>query len=418
MPTLLRAVSAAVALLTSGSGTVNAPHEWLQFRLNQNNNAVLPGTLSVAWTVKTGAGFSSSPAIVDDAMYIGNNAGVLYAIDYHTGNVLWTFTAKAPLMSNPIVSGDMVIVGEGDQNTYSRGDDGPMSVGGGENALIAVGRADGKERWRVTLDGSAMPTPALINGTLVQHIGSGLLAAVDPREGTVMYSRDIRSIASMSAALPLDGTHFVSAGASRNIVWNFNVKDGTTAWLKRFPRTASGLGDCPPAGDGTRVYCDYLMPPDGYNATGAGQLATEHIYAIDAASGTLDWDVPAESGTVPAWNEAAIPLADSGRVFAGSSISPWMHAYDAVTGALLWRTPVHGAVKGGIAAKDGRLYFGDANGDLWALDEQSGRAIGVRHYDTSFNVGSPVIAGNTLIVGSNTGLIIATPLSAIAAPPR
>lgn len=397
---------------------MNAPHEWLQFRLNQSNNAVLAGTLAVTWSLKTGGGFSSSPAIVDNAMYIGNNAGVLYAIDYHTGKVLWTYAAKAPLMSNPIVTGDVVIVGEGDQNTSSHGDDGTMLVGAGENALIAVGRADGKERWRVTLDGSAMPTPALIDGTLVQHIGSGLLAAIDPRAGTVIYSKDIRSVASMSAALPIDNTHFVSAGASRNIVWNFNAKDGSAAWLKHFSRTASGLGDCPPAGDGTRVYCDYLMPPDGYNETGVGQLATEHIYALDAASGKLDWDVPAESGTVPAWNEAAIPLIDNGRVFAGSSIAPWMHAYDAATGALVWRTPVHGAVKGGIAAKDGRLYFGDTNGDLWALDERTGSTLGVRHYDTSFNVGSPVIAGNTLIIGSNTGLIIATPLSAIALPRR
>ena len=128
MPTVLRAVSAAVALLTSGSGTVNAPHEWLQFRLNQSNNAVLAGTLAVTWSLKTGGGFSSSPAIVDNAMYIGNNAGVLYAIDYHTGKVLWTYAAKAPLMSNPIVTGDVVIVGEGDQNTSSHGDDGTMLV--------------------------------------------------------------------------------------------------------------------------------------------------------------------------------------------------------------------------------------------------------------------------------------------------
>ena len=403
----------AVALAGTRHAGLTSPHEWLQFRLNAANNAVLPGTLATSWVVHTGGGFSSSPALVDDTVYIGNNAGELFALDAATGKTRWKFAAKAPLMSNPLVIDDSVIVGEGDQNTYVHSNDDAMSVGSGENAIISVDRRNGKERWRVTMDGSAMPTPALIGGKLVHHGGSGLLAALDPSSGKILYTRDLSSIASMSAAVPLDDDRFVSAGQAQNAVWAFHANDGSTLWNSRFPRAASGVGDCPPAADRTRVYCDYLMPPDGYKETGVGQLATQHVYALDASTGNVLWDVATESGTAPRFNEASIPLLDKGTIFAGSSVAPWMHAFDASTGKLAWRTAVHGPVKGGVVAKDGALYFGDLAGYLWALDENSGRVLGCKHFKTVFNVGSPIIAGRTLIIGSNTGDIIATPLSDI-----
>jgi outer membrane protein assembly factor BamB len=217
----------------------------------------------------------------------------------------------------------------------------------------------------------------------------------------------------MSAARPIEGERFVSAGQTQNSVFAFNARDGSTAWSARLPLQASGVGDCPPAADGTRVFCDYLMPPDGYNQTGVGQLATQHLYALNARDGSMLWDVTTESGTVPPWNEASIPLVDKAMLFAGSSVAPWMHAFDVSNGRMLWRAPVRGVVKGGVVAKDGVIYFGDLSGYIWALDERTGHAIGTKHFNTSFNVGSPIIAGKTLIIGSNTGQIIATPLSAI-----
>jgi eukaryotic-like serine/threonine-protein kinase len=417
MRAYLRVTGLASLLLSLGVAhpNVNSPSEWVQFRLNGFNNAVLSGDLETAWLVGTDGGFSSSPALVDGTLYIGNNAGSLYAINVATGKTLWRFFAKAPLMSNPLVTGDLVIVGEGNQNSHTSGDDGPAmeEVGTGENAIIAIGRRDGKERWRVTMDGSAMPTPAIVKGILVHHGGSGLLAGIDPAHGTVVYSRDLKSIASMSAALPIDGERFVSAGQTQNSVFAFNARDGSTAWSARLPLRASGVGDCPPAGDGTRVFCDYVMPPDGYNQTGVGQLATQHVYALSSSDGRMLWDVATESGTVPPWNEASIPLVDHAILFAGSSLAPWMHAFDTANGRMLWRTPVRGVVKGGVVAKDGVIYFGDLSGYIWALEEQTGRVVGSKRFNTSFNVGSPIIAGKTLIIGSNTGQIIATPLSAI-----
>ena len=50
---------------------------------------------------------------------------------------------------------------------------------------------------------------------------------------------------------------------------------------------------------------------------------------------------------------------------------------------------------------------------MWALDEKTGKALGVKHFKTKFNVGSALVVGRTLIIGSQTGRIVAIPLDAI-----
>ncbi|MBV8374019.1 MAG: PQQ-binding-like beta-propeller repeat protein, partial [Candidatus Eremiobacteraeota bacterium] len=90
----------------------HSSHDWTQFRLGPDNNAVVGGSLNVTWRVETGGQISASPTLADNVVYIGNNNGTLYAIDAPTGRTLWTFQARNPLMSAPLLVGDLVIVGE------------------------------------------------------------------------------------------------------------------------------------------------------------------------------------------------------------------------------------------------------------------------------------------------------------------
>ncbi len=74
-----------------------------------------------------------------------------------------------------------------------------------------------------------------------------------------------------------------------------------------------------------------------------------------------------------------------------------------------------GAIKGGIAEVGGTLYFADLGGYLWAVRASDGRVIGRKNMRAPFNVGSPLVAGQTLIVGSRGGTLFAVPLAAIRA---
>jgi outer membrane protein assembly factor BamB len=386
---------------------------WTQFRLGPQNNAVVAGTLETTWRIETGGQISASPTVVDGTLYIGNNNGSLYAIDVSSGQIIWKAHVTNPLMSAPLVYGDAVIVGEGDPTSRSSSPSEPVMVGQGPSALIAFDRHSGAIRWQAPLTGSAMPTPAIIDGILVNHDGAGWINGIDPSTGEKRYANSIGSMASMTAILPVDGGDFITAGVGSNAVWRLHADGGSVVWRSPFSKGASGIGDCPQVSDGVRVFCDYVSPvfPDQW--TVIGDLAVERVYAVDLRSGAQRWDVALEAGTLPGRNEAAIPLLSGGLLYLGSSVAPWMHALDAASGILTWETPTRGAVKGGIVEIGGIVYFGDFAGYLWALDAKTGRVVGDKNMHTAFNVGSPIVDGKTLVIGSDSGSIIAVPLQSV-----
>jgi outer membrane protein assembly factor BamB len=386
---------------------------WTQFRMGPQNNAVVAGTLQTSWRVETGGQISASPTVVDNTLYIGNNNGFLYAIDAASGQILWKAHVPNPLMSAPLVYGDVVIVGEGDPTSRTSSPSEPVMVGQGPSALIAFNRSSGTMRWQLPLSGSAMPTPAIVDGILVNHDGAGWINGVDPASGTKLYARSIGSMASMTAALPVGDGDFITTGVGSNAAWRLHADGGRVVWRSDFSKGASGIGDCPPVSDGTRVYCDYVSPVLPDTSTVIGRLTVERAYALRVADGALVWDVALDSGSLPERNEAAIPLLADSLLYLGSAIAPWMHALDPANGLLVWEMPTRGAVKGGIVDVDGVVYFGDLGGYLWALDAKTGRLVGDKFMHASFNVGSPIVDGKTLIIGSDSGAVIAIPLKTI-----
>ncbi|HKU66898.1 MAG TPA: PQQ-binding-like beta-propeller repeat protein [Candidatus Baltobacteraceae bacterium] len=406
--------AAAYAIVSASTVAVNSPSDWMQFRLQNSNNVAMNGTLETSWHIVTGGPFSSSPTLAGGVLYIGDNSGLLSAIDPKTGKTLWRYQASNPIMSAPIVYRNAVIVGEGDENSpQGSSPSHPIRVGKPPSALIALDRSSGALLWKVPLPGSGMPTPAIIDGVLVHHNGAGHVLGIDPQTGRVRYDRNLHSIASMVAALPMPGERFVTTGIDANAVWMLRAKDGSVVWESRFPDYSSGIGDCPPVTDGSRIYCNYVMPPTSVTPVQTERNANFRAFALDAKTGKKVWDTFLESGILPQRNEAAIPLLANGTLYMGSSLSPTMHAIDPKTGALKWRITTHGPVKGGIVNAGGTLYFGDLGGYLWAVNANTGVVVGVKNMHSSFNVGSPIIAGQTLIIGSKGGSVVALPLATI-----
>lgn len=405
------ACSAAVAVAASLPAAQSA--NWVAFRINPANNAVVDSDLHARWRVVTGAPISSSPTLSGTTLYIGNNHGDLNAIDVRTGAIVWKRHLANALMSAPLLHDGLVIVGEGDEQSMGSA---PSSVyvGIGPSAIVALDAATGAVRWRTAVAGSAMPTPAILDGVLVHHNGAGWVTALDPHTGKKLYARNLHSIASMTAALPVGGDRFVTIGVLENAVWQLHAKDGSTVWRTAFPAEGSGHGDCPPVSDGTRVMCNYIAPGSGQTYTIAGNTAVQHAYALDVRTGAKLWDVPLESGSVPPRNEAAIPLLADGMVFFGSALTPYMHALDPATGRTVWRAKVHAPVKSGSVVVGDTLYFGDLAGYLWAIDARSGTVLGDKKMPSGFNVASPIAVGSTLVIGSRTGSVYALPLDEIA----
>ncbi|MBV8637003.1 MAG: PQQ-binding-like beta-propeller repeat protein [Candidatus Eremiobacteraeota bacterium] len=402
----------AIVAVAGPLRAMQVPTEWTQFRIDGTHNVVLDDDLNTSWTSITGGAISSSPAVSGSVLYIGNNHGDLNAIDIKTGQVIWSKHLANDLMSQPLLYGGLVIIGEGDEQSQGSAP-GTVYIGQGPSALVALDTKTGDVKWRLSVAGSAMPTGAIVNNVLIEHNGAGWLTAVDPHTGKVLYTRNMHSIASMTGALPVGSNAIVTIGVLDNAVEAVRVADGATIWRTQFPAEGSGHGDCPPVTDGTILFCNYVMPKPPATYTSVDSQAIQHAYALDVRTGKKLWDVTLEGGILPWRNEGAIPMLMDGVVYFGSSVSPYMHALDAKTGRTIWEAKVHAPVKGGLVSTNGRVYFGDLKGYLWSLDAKTGKVVGVKKMRSGFNVGSPIVVGKTLIVGSRTGSLYAVPLADI-----
>ncbi len=391
---------------------------WTQFRLGGGLNVVVVNSglpREFAWRVPTG-GISSSPTVMGTTVLVSANDDHLYAIDAASGSVRWRYRAENEIMSQPAYDGRLIYVGIGNANTVMYYPPHMSLVGTGMNKVEAIDATDGIESWWGGLDGSGMPSAAIVGNEIISADGDGTVLALDARSGAYRWDVELPTTFSMSSVVDGgDGRLFVT-GRFSNAAFALRASDGSLLWRYDFDRRAGAVGDDPLASTAADLVGVYLQPtapgPYGMAVTYLSR-ARQHVYALDKRTGRLLWDTAPRgvSGAVPAYNQAAIALIYGNRIYVGSAVSPIVTALD-MRGHVLWQSRVRGSVKGGIAAYDGVLYFGDRAGFLWALDARTGRPIGSIATDMQFNTGSPIIVNASLVDGG-TQDVIAVPLSDI-----
>jgi outer membrane protein assembly factor BamB len=152
-------------------------------------NALNAGTGAPVWTASIGptpqpgepsfgTPTSSSPAVADGMVYVGSFDGKLYALNATTGATVWTASDGGGVQSTATVLDGVVYVS--------------LARGLGDQRLHAFDGATGASLWTSEVDASA--GPVLANGVL--YVGtdgfstsSGLLVALNPASGAVLWSR-------------------------------------------------------------------------------------------------------------------------------------------------------------------------------------------------------------------------------------
>jgi len=200
------------------------------------------------WTARTGPerampwgheGFdfwTSSPAVVGDAVYVGSGDGKLYALDLASGRVRWQAGTDGRVRSSPAVDGGSVYVGSCDGSVY------------------AFAAASGKRRWRFDTDGrgfdsakfgydrkSVYAPPAVAHGRVFAGGRDGKFYALDAATGHELWRTDFGTSWVMGAAGLRGGRVFVSTSDGRQVRC-LDEADGKEAW--RF-ETASALWASP-----------------------------------------------------------------------------------------------------------------------------------------------------------------------------
>jgi outer membrane protein assembly factor BamB len=356
----------------------------------------LPAGPPPAWQTRLNGQIFASPAVFDGKVYIGTTGGVFNALDARDGKILWSFAAGRPIFGTALAAADAI---------YFTCDNG---------YLFRLRRDDGKEVWRYDLgDARASrilahpevfawdwhgPKPALADGVVYAGAGDGSFHAVDAASGARRWRFATGDRVRGGAAIAGDRVVF---GSGDHFLYAHDRATGKELWKRD---TGAAFEDLPlVAGD--RVFA---------GNRGGG------LYAFSVATGEPFW----KTFFWGSWVEST-PTLSGGVLYIGSSDLRRVSAIAPEDGHVLWRTDVYGWTFGTplvvgdrifAAASGGEPYFIRHVASLSMLDRASGKLLrrfplpevpGAHQWGSA---GSPVLAGELVVISTIEGGVMAFPV--------
>ena len=361
-----------------------------EWSLDASTGAVLAtaslGTTSVTWCFPADLGITSAAAFDGDSLYLAGGDNGFYALDPRDLSVRW----RASLGDNSPLGGyygwcsPAVVGGRVFQGVASDCDD-PF-VTGRLDALDAgtggmVASADLSQTTDHFREGAGIWTSPAVDldaGVIFATTGSayhyedGLcysivrfaladLAVQDhwklsPEDFALADDADWGSSPTLFA--DASGNALVGAGQKNGYYYAFDRND-----LGRGPlwKTAIAIpGFCPQCAEGTLSTAAF----DGKRLyVGGGARAPTvpgAVSALDPSTGTILWTTPVNGPVL-----APVSYANGVVFAAGGTMCV---ALDAVTGSVLWHGDTPALLYGGVAISNGRIFFGDIAGNLFAYE--------------------------------------------------
>jgi outer membrane protein assembly factor BamB len=345
------------------------------------------GTTSVTWCNPSDLGITSAPAFSDGALFLAGGDDGFYALDAKDLSVRW----RTSLGDNsglggyygwcsPAVVGGRVLQGISSNcdDPFVEGRLDALDAGAGtilasaDLAQTTVHFEEGAGVW-------TSPAVDLAAGKVyatsasAYHYDDGLAYSILRFSLADLSVEDHWKLSPEDFALAADadwgssptlfqdaaGNRLVGAGQKNGYYYAFSRDDLATGPLWKAPIATPGF--CPQCGSGTLSTAAFdgkrLYVGGGVTAHAA---ALGSVVALDPATGAELWRT---SMTGPVL--APISFAN-GVVFAAGGAS--VAALDAATGAVLWHGDASAILWGGIAISDGRIFFGDVAGNLYAFE--------------------------------------------------
>ncbi|GEM_PF-2137612 len=325
----------------------------------QKKSSRIPGLRWVAKRVY----FTESHIVTDGGLIFTisqvNGSHPLNAIDLATGRVVWS---REDAWSSAIVAGDGMVfhhidghegaqfcgteiktrrqkwcfpdLSNAEHPTYGGG---IICFPDGYGDLIALDAQNGRIRWKLKAEyGVSQPT---IANDMVFFGDPPNLHAVDLNTGRRKWKQPgyfYHPYADGSTLCAMDQTNSVAA---------FDTRTGRRKWRLK------GIAGTPP------------VASDGIVCFGGGRPSDPGwvLYGVQAETGRTAWKTPLEKE--PYFYGLA---AADGVVFA--PCKDGLHAFDIKTGKRMWSVKVNCYMSRHPLVKDGIIYFGTFDGDLYAVD--------------------------------------------------
>lgn len=165
--------------------------------------------------------WTSTPAVTSERVYFGGLDGVIYALDAHSGKLLWKKDLGGRVTTSVAVQRNDLYVGTAKRHLYR------LDTGSGD--VLSDFAAQSEPRWHLILT----------DDSLLVFLGDELLTSLDHSLKKVRWSAEASK--EWTSARPYLWHGVVLAGDRRELV-AFRSSDGAREWSHQFPETIRGIG--------------------------------------------------------------------------------------------------------------------------------------------------------------------------------
>lgn len=248
--------------------------------------------------------------------------------------------------------------------------------------LYAVNAETGSLKWRYPaeeyLTSMVKSSPAVGDDLVYFGAGDGKLYAITKDTGTQAWSFSTKGIMNSSPTL-VDGVIYV--GSSDDHLYALDAMTGQEKWVGGF-RTHDDVACSPAYLDGLIYFLSNDMV----------------LYAAHTSSGRVKWQV-----RVGSWSPASTPVLSDNIVYL--AFGNTLQTFQAKSGRLKWGLKFLNDITTIPAVSNGVAYLADRSGKVSAVSS-AGKLkwtadLGYPAY------GSPIVAGDTVIVSANKGTLAA-----------
>lgn len=313
---------------------------------------VNPIAIKQIWSVSVGEGegnlgFRQKPVVVDDTVYASDSVDQLVAIDKATGKIKW----KVNPDTAPSVGGwkfwekhTSTFALSGGPAVYA----GLLAIGGRNGEVFAFNAADGSLLWKTMVSSSVISAPLITSDTVVVRVNDGKVFGLDLATGEKkwQFDRGLPNLTVRGNSSPVLGPGMILIG----------YEDGTLVAL--------GLED------GNRLWEQLVSKPDG-------RTDLDRMADIDGEIQVGDREV-----FVNSYHNSTMAIALN-------------------NGQPIWVREIGGYA--GLALLSDRVITTDKQGNVWALERNSGTDLWKQSGLLRRGLSTPVIQGSYVVVADYEG---------------
>jgi outer membrane protein assembly factor BamB len=352
-----------------------AADDWPVVRGDVRGTAVaqtaLSDQLEVLWKhqASSDAGFDATAVVADGVIYVGDNAGVFYAIDVLKGAVIWkkefadgSFAAGAAVANDRVYVGDLngvvrclsTVDGEEQWSAKVEGEVYAGPTPHGDEVLVTselgtltcLRAEDGQERWQFRIDAPLRCSPTLSAGRVMLAGCDSLLHVINAADGKETATVQIDGPTGSTPAMRHQRVYFGTEGGTFFAidVPESNGPPPAVAWTFRDPRRGQ------PIRAAAAITEDLVV----FGSQGKA------IYGLNPDNSDVKWTVPTHSRV------ESSPVVAGQRVVAATTAGK-IYVLDTATGEAKWEFDAGGGFTASPAIVDGRIILGNTDGTLYCF---------------------------------------------------